>query len=76
MVWDSNVKMIVMLCPLVGVEKEESNAYWEHQFQSQHHQVVVDVISMSEPIVGVHHRVLSLKRRNPNGGDNEFIEER
>ena len=32
MVWDDSVKMIVMLCPLAGADKEESNAYWEKTF--------------------------------------------
>ena len=76
MVWDSNTKMIVMLCPLVGKDKEESNAYWESQFQSLHHLVVVEEKGVSIPVDGVHHRILLLKRRNPNGNDTEFIEER
>ena len=32
MVWDTKVNTIVMLCPLAGKDKEESNAYWERTF--------------------------------------------
>lgn len=62
--------------PLFGVTKEESNTYCEHQFHRQNHEVVIDLISLSEPIMDVYHVVLSLKTRNPYSWDNEFIEKR
>ena len=44
MVWENKVEMITMLCPIKSTTKEESIPYWQKEYQSEHHSVIVDHI--------------------------------
>ena len=62
MVWDNDIHLIVMLCPIIGLNKvEESCPYWDHIFQDPQHRVTVkEVIEKTSPTDGVTRRVIVL----------------
>ena len=55
MVWESNVKLITMLCPLGTEEKEESIEYWKTGPLSEkvRERVTVKHLTESHPVTGV-----------------------
>ena len=60
MVWENNIKLITMLCPLGSEEKEESLEYWKIGPQSDKARERVIVISCTEtnPVAGVVQRTI------------------
>ena len=46
MVWDNNIHLIVMLCPIIGAQGvEESCLYWDEVYQDRLHRVRVSEVS-------------------------------
>mmetsp|Transcript_6861 Transcript_6861/g.8161 ORF Transcript_6861/g.8161 Transcript_6861/m.8161 type:complete len:80 (-) Transcript_6861:560-799(-) len=62
MVWDNDIHLIVMLCPIIGLMGvEESCSYWDQVFQDPQHRVTVKEISeRTTPTDGVTRRVIIL----------------
>lgn len=58
MIWENNVKLITMLCPLGTEEKEESTEYWLPLFSEDKvtQRINVKEINLTTPISGVKKR--------------------
>ena len=41
MIWDNDIRLIVMLCPLKSEHKEESIPYWDRFYQNRQHRIRV-----------------------------------
>jgi len=76
MVWDNDIHLIVMLCPIIGLlGVEESCLYWDQIYQDSAHRVTVkDVTEKTTPTPGVTKRVIHLQRRDRS--DAEAVTER
>jgi len=72
MIFEANVKTVVMLCPCMGARKVESNAYWEETLQQESARVYVSKVgSEKEVMPGLIKRTLTLKQRAMSQEDEE-----
>lgn len=76
MVWDNEIHLIVMLCPIIGLMGvEESCLYWDQIYQDRLHRVTVkDVSDRTTPTPGVTRRVICIQKKDLANG--EIIAER
>ena len=76
MVWDNDIHLIVMLCPIIGLMGvEESCMYWDQMYQDRLHRITVQCVSeTSTPTPGVTRRTILLQKKDHARG--EVISER
>ena len=71
MVWDNEIHLIVMLCPIIGLMGvEESCLYWDQVYQDRLHRVTVkDVSDRTTPTPGVTRRVIRIQKKDMANGE-------
>lgn len=77
MVWEKEIPLIIMLCPIIGpMGGEESCPYWEQVYQDHLHRITVQELASERttPTPGVTRRLIKLSRREHANG--QVLEER
>lgn len=69
MVWENDIHLIVMLCPIKGLlGAEESCRYWDQMYQDSLHRVIVKTVDeKTTPTPGVTRRVITLQMHSNDG---------
>lgn len=78
MIWDQNVQLIVMLCPIYstkGCENEdESVAYWDTTNHQKDQRIVVTKVQVvSEPENLITRRLISIRNQSDSSGEERTI---
>ena len=71
MVWDNDIHLIVMLCPIIGLMGvEESCSYWEMVYQDSLHRITVKQVSeTTTPTPEVTLRRIILQKKDSSSGE-------